>query len=409
MEALTALIEKLGSLGLGNAVAGATGGAEASGGGEADAKAGVEQMGGCPHMKGKGDDMPAYIPPTKVGGEDGEGEPTQKGKVAGEHGDGEVEGRHRHRRGRGHHFAPGRGHHKHDHSDAPTQSPVQGPAPKKDSDVDGASGKGEPTQKGDVAQDSDVDGANGKGDVDQTPPAKGDDVSQDSDVAGASGAPAKGDDVSQDSDVDGASGKGDDVSQDDAPAKGDDVSQDSDVAGAAGKGDDVSQDSDVAGDSGKGDDVVQGAGGSDDVGQAPPVKNVGDVTLTESDGSNEMWLRAADGSFLQFGEQSMTYVSSTGRPTYATLPAEGVAIELSDGTRVSIGMVQEGEWMEKAGTPRDIEIISADAEDFVAARTDDANNTYNEATPLTAYHLIEIASVLANGEYAKFGEDPAQK
>ncbi len=418
LDSLKQLISSLGSLGLGNAVAGATGEAEASGGGPADAKGGVEQMGGCPHMKGKGD-MPAYIPPPKVGGENGDGEPTQKGKVAGEHGDGDEKKAKKHkRRGHGHHHAPGKGHDKHGCNDDPAQVPTQGKAPK-DSDVGGKSGppaKGDPTQDG-----SDVGGAKGDGDdVGQTPPAKGDPSQDGSDVGGANGdgddvgqnPPAKGDPSQDGSDVGGANGSGDDVSQDDAPAKGDDVSQDgSDVGGSNGSGapdkGDVSQDdTDVAGDSGSGVGQTDGAGGKS---EEPPVKNVGDVKLTESDGSNELWLRAADGSFLQFGSTNVTYISATGRPTYASIPKQGVAIELSDGTRVSIGMVGEGEWNERAGTPRDIEIISADGADFVAARTDDAENTYDAATPLTAYHLIEIASVLANGEYAAFGDEPTQK
>ncbi|MCB0878786.1 MAG: hypothetical protein KDC46_07375 [Thermoleophilia bacterium] len=383
-KVLDSLVAMLGGGGAGAAVAGAMGGGP-------DAKQAVDQvqqsteqsLPTAPEVASAngGGVVQQFSPdfaPSTVAGEKGDGDVGQApGKVAGDSGDGVVQqatgkvgGRHGgHHHGRGHFFSHGHGHAHHDHA-VPSQLPTQ-----------------LPTQKGDVAD------ASGKGDE----VVQQDNITQ-SDVADASG---KGDEVVQQdnitqSDVADASGKGDEVVQQD------NITQ-SDVADASGKGDEVVQQdnitqSDVADASGKGDEVVQ---------QAEVVDWGPDgVTLNESDSQNILQLMTGDGTQLWFENSGVMIQDHQGNQRTVQLPATGFSVELSDGTQVSYGLHDAKSLFEKAGTPRDLEIIGSDGS-FVSARTDDGHSDQIRTT-LNRYQLLELASLLAAGEFASFGEDPKQ-
>ena len=200
----------------------------------------------------------------------------------------------------------------------------------------------------------------------------------------------------QKGDVADASGKGDEVVQQDNITQGD-------VADASGKGDEVVQQdnitqSDVADASGKGDAVVQ---------QAEVVDWGPDgVTLNESDSQNILQLMTGDGTQLWFENSGVMIQDHQGNQRTVQLPATGFSVELSDGTQVSYGLHDAKSLFEKAGTPRDLEIIGSDGS-FVSARTDDGHSDQIRTT-LNRYQLLELASLLAAGEFASFGEDPKQ-
>ena len=168
----------------------------------------------------------------------------------------------------------------------------------------------------------------------------------------------------------------------------------------------------VAGDSGSGPKAPVVEQSTSQPTQAPVQKApvVGDVRLLELDGSNEMQLVADDGSYLFFQGDTASYRTRSGVIRETSVPANGFAVTLSDGTKVSLGMNEKTAWDEQAGTPRDLEILGSDGELF-AARTDDGESTSWASTPMTSFNLLEVASMLFDGSYTKFGStsEPAKQ
>ena len=376
MSALTALVAKLGG-GAAAAVAGASG--DAAGGGPAkDATSGatdVAQANGGPVQQG-----PLQKLPTTVAGESGPGQaPT---KVAGDSGPGGkveqtgVGGAHDVRRGRGHLKGRGKGHAKHM---SPIQSPGQTPG-KVGGEVGG------PVQQAPAK-------------VEATKPV----VAPVSQVAGDSGsgkdAPAKPVEtpVTQ---VAGDSGSGTVEPTKPEPTKPEPTKPEP-VQTAPVQSPPESQ---VGGDSGSepSTPVTQAPTQSEPTQSAPKAPPAGDVEMIEFDSSNVMQLRAADGSHLYFAGSSVSYLPRSGSARQLELPASGFAVTLSDGTKVSYGLHDKNSWGEESGTPRDLEVLTSDGTLF-ASRTDDGTNDFHVSTPLTSFHLLEIASMLFDGSYAKFG------
>jgi hypothetical protein len=370
MTALKALVEKLGG-GAAAAVAGASGDV-AAGGPTKDAKSGANEVANA-------NGGPIQAPPTKVAGDSGPGQvPTQEapGKVAGDSGPGgkvtqtDVGGVFQH--GFGHQLRRGRGHHRHMGGfQFPGQFTGQFPAP----------GKAPVTQ---------VAGASAPGKVEQAPTKVDAPVTQ---VAGDSGpgkveqAPTKVEaPVTQ---VAGDTGSG----KDDVPVKSEPVQSEPTQSAPT----------QVAGDSGS-EPKAPVVSQSEPVQSAPAKPVVGDVKLMESDASNVMLLEAADSSWLYFNGSNVQYRTRTGVAQTMDLPASGFALTLSDGTKVSYGMYDKDAWGEAAGTPRDLEVLSPDGE-LLATRTDDGESPDYVSTPLTSFHLLEIATQLWDGTYAKFGGD----
>lgn len=429
MASLKTLAEKLGG-GIAAAVAGAAGDAE-GGGPVNDAKSGKGEV-----AQSKGG--PVQQAPTTVAGASAkveqkpEQKPEQKGDVGGAKGKGKGHGK---GKGKGHEMARGQGHHKFMHST--TQAPIE--APKAPTAVAGASDGA----KG-VVQQTAVKGESGK--VDQAPakdatqvggvsapakdttqvggvsaPAKDDAPAKDStQVAGVS-APAKDEAPAKDTTQVGGVKEVVAPAKDEAPAK--DTTQ---VAGDSGSEQDVvapvkEEPTQVKGDSGSGKDVpaepvkdTTQVGGVGETAQTPPasptqgggeVKQiVGDVKLLELDSLNQMQLLAEDGSYLFFSGNTASYRAKNGVIQEVTIPTSGMALTLSDGSKFSFGMNDKTALGEEGGTPRDIEILGANG-DLMAVRTDDAEDTSWATTPMNSFNLLEIASMLIDGSYAKFGED----
>lgn len=363
MAALKALVEKIGG-GAAAAVAGASGDAAGSGPVK-DAKSGktdVAQSNGGPGQHGMHTPSQA---PTKVAGDSGPGQsPMQKpNQVGGHHGAGH---------GVGHLRRRGKGHHKHM---APFPFPGQTPA-KDGGKVGGETG-------GPVQQHTPVQAPA------KTEPAKSKPVEAPvTQVAGDSGAGKK-----EPTQVESATSE---------PVKSEPVKSEPTQSGPDKSAPVQAPVTQVAGDSGSEPApavVTQSPSQSQPVQKAPAV---GDVKLLELDHDNVMQLVAADGSYLYFSENSVSYHSRTGLVREAPVPASGFSVSLSDGTKVSYGLHDKTAWGETAGTPRDLEVLSSDGQ-LSAARTDDGDSADWVETPLTSFHLLELASMLFDGSYAKFG------
>ncbi len=404
MTALKALVEKLGG-GAAAAVAGASVDV-AAGGPPKDAKAGATAVANAnggpvqsPPAKVAGESgpgqmpvqMPMQVPPTKVAGDSGPGD--KGGKVAGDSGPGQVPtqlptqvptkvagqfgpGQH----GFGHQLRRGVGHIRHmGPFQFPGQFPVQVPAqvPGK---VAGDSGPGKVEQAPAKAPVTQVAGDSGPGKVEHAP-------------AKVEQAPVKAETPSQ---VAGDSGSG----TIDVPVKSEPTQS------APAQTPPVSQ---VGGNSSSEPSapVQQGPVQSQPTQSPAPKAPDGDVKLIEFDDTNRFQLTADDKSFLYFNGDTVAYRPRSGTTKEMTLPSSGFAVTLSDGTKFSYGMNETSAWGEDAGTPRDLEILGANG-DLLASRTDDGDDTFGSdgwgvATPLTSYHLLEVASMLFDGSYSKFG------